>query len=102
MSNTKTNKILIKRTSIQNKSDFLDPNYVPPSDILPIPKALRRKRFAQQKKKKKSVIITLTPEKERLTVNLVCLGRKPLRKHRKVGNKTKTRQDQKEAKSLNT
>ena len=59
-----------------------------------------KKRFAQQKGKKKSVVITLTPGKERLAVNLVCLGKKPLRRCRQVGNKDKkpkTRQDQKKA-----
>ena len=87
MSSTETNKILINRTSIQNKSVFSNSNYVSPSDILPVPKALPRKRSAPQKK---SVIITSTPEKERLAVNLVCLGKKPLKRRRQVGNKEKS------------
>ena len=49
MSRTETNKILINRIPIQNKSDFSNPNYVSPSDILPVPKALPRKGFTQQK-----------------------------------------------------
>ena len=103
MSNTETNKILINRTPIQNKRGFSNPNYVSPFDILPVPKALPRKRFAQQKNKKKSLVITSTPEKERLAANLVCLGKKPLRRRREVGNKdkkSKTRQDQKKSKKL--
>ena len=102
MSRTETNKILINRIPIQNKSDFSNPNYVSPSDILPVPKALPRKGFTEQKK---SVVITSTPGKERLAVNLVRLGEKPLRRHEQVGNndkKPKNRQDQKKAKSLNT
>ena len=62
MSSTKTNKILINRTPIQNKSGFSNPSYVSVSDILPVPKALPRKRFAQLKNKK-SIVLSLTPEK---------------------------------------
>ena len=105
MSNTETNKILINRTPIQNKRGFSNPNYVSPFDILPVPKALPRKRFAQQKNKKKSLVITSTPEKERLAANLVCLGKKPLRRRERLEIKTKSpRPDKtkKKAKSLNT
>ena len=52
MSSTETNKNLINRTPIQNKNYFFNPNYVSSSDILPVPKTLPRKRFAQQKDKK--------------------------------------------------
>ena len=52
MSSTETNKSLINRTTIQNKNDFFNPNYVSSSDVLPVPKTLPRKRFAQQKDKK--------------------------------------------------
>ena len=89
MSSTETNKILNNRTPIQNKSDFSNPNCISPADILPVPKALPQKHFAQQKDKKKSVAITSTPGKERLAVNLVCLGKKPLRRCGQVGNKDK-------------
>ena len=52
MSSTETNKILINRAPIQNKSDFSNPNYVSSSDILPVPKDLPRKRSAPKKTKK--------------------------------------------------
>ena len=52
MRSIETNKILINRTPIQNKSNFSNSNYVSPADILPVPKALPQKRFAQQKDKK--------------------------------------------------
>ena len=103
MSSTETNKSLINRTPIQNKNYFFNLNYVSSSDILPIPKTLPRKRFAQQKDKKKSVIITSTPGKERLAINLVRLGKKPLRRCGQIGNKDKkpkTRQDQKKSKKF--
>ena len=102
MSNTETNIILINRTPIQNKRGLSNPNKVSPSDILPVPKALLEKHFVQQKNKKKLVVITSTPEKECVAVNLVYLNRKPLRRHRQVGNKDKIPKDQKKAKSLNT
>ena len=63
------------------------------------------KTFCSTKRQKKSVVITSTPGKERLAVNLVRLGKKPLRRCGQVENKDKkpkTRQDQKKAKSLNT
>ena len=52
MSSTETNKSLINRTTIQNKNDFFNPNYVSSFHVLPVPKTLPRKRFAQQKDKK--------------------------------------------------
>ena len=54
MSSTETNKILINRTPIQNES-VSNPDYVSPSDILPVglPQASPRKSFAQQKNNKK-------------------------------------------------
>ena len=52
ISSTETNKILINRTPIQNKSNFSNPNYISPADILPVPKALPQNHFAQQKDKK--------------------------------------------------
>ena len=52
MSSTETNKSLINRTTIQKKNNFFNPNYVSSSDVLPVPKTLPRKRFAQQKDKK--------------------------------------------------
>ena len=64
---------------------------------------LYSKTFSQQKNKKKSLVITSTLEKERLAANLVCLGKKPLRRRREVGDKDKkpkTRQDQKKSKKL--
>ena len=102
MSSTEANKILINRTPIQNKSDLFNSNYVSSSDILPVPKALPRKRFAQQKDKKKSVAITSIPKKEHIAVNLVRLGKKLLQRCGQVGKgrhkKPKTRQSQKKSK----
>ena len=66
MSSTETNKNLIYRIPIQNKSDFSNPNYVSPSDILPVSKALPRKRFAQQKKKKNQLLLLRHQEKNAL------------------------------------
>ena len=51
-SNTKTNGILIDRTPIQNKSGFLNLNYVSPSDICPVPKALPRNVLLNKNAKK--------------------------------------------------
>ena len=59
--------------------------------------------FCSTKRQKKSVVITLTPGKERLAVNLVRLGKKPLRRCGQIGNKDKkpkTRQDQKKSKKF--
>ena len=56
MSSTETNKSLINRTPIQKKNDFFNPNYVSSSDILPVPKTLPRKRFAQQKDRKNQLL----------------------------------------------
>ena len=66
MSSTETNKSLINRTPIQNKSDFFNPNYVSSSDILPVPKTLPRKRFAQQKDKKNQLLLLQHQEKNAL------------------------------------
>ena len=57
MSNTKTNKILISRTPIHHKNNFSNPNYVSPSDILPVPKALSQKPFVQQKNQKNQLLL---------------------------------------------
>ena len=66
MSNTETNKILINRKPIQNKRGFSNPNYVSPFDILPVPKALPRKRFAQQKDKKNRLLLLRHQKKNAL------------------------------------
>ena len=66
MSSTETNKILINRTPIQNKSDFSNHNYVFPADILPVPKALPQKRFAQKKDKKNQLLLLQHQEKNAL------------------------------------
>ena len=66
ISNTETNKILINRTPIQNKRGFSNPNYVSPLDILAVPKALPRKRFAQQKNKKNRLLLLRHQKKNAL------------------------------------
>ena len=66
MSSTETNKILINRTHIQNKSNFSNPNYVSPADILPVPKALPQKRFTQQKDKTNQLLLLQHQEKNAL------------------------------------
>ena len=61
------------------------------------------KNVLLNKKTKKSVVITSTPGKECLAVNLVRLGKKPLRRCGQVGNKDKklkTRQDKKKTKKF--
>ena len=93
MSSTKTNNILISKTPIHHKNDFSNPNYVSPSDILPVRKSLSQKPFVQQKTKKISCYYFDT-RKKCLAVNLVCLGKKPLRRHRQVENKDKIPKDQ--------
>ena len=66
MSNTETNKILINRTPIQNKSGLSNPNNVSPSDILPVPKALPEKHFVQQKQKKTQLLLLRHQKKNAL------------------------------------
>ena len=103
-SSTETNKSLINRHPFKIKINFL---------ILITFLHLISCRYQKlclenvllNKKTKKTVVITSTPGKERLAVNLVRLGKKPLRRSGQIGNKDKkpkTRQDQKKAKSLNT